>query len=133
MNAQRNESRHADPLLVQLDGILAQLAMLRQEIEARNEAGLRDRDGMIAAARGIAGKEFMTPREVFEFFGKSIGLSSIQHGGGGTACLYRARLGKGRSVLHLTARVQLHRQKLIDRGRCGDCDQASFGGPRRVQ
>jgi hypothetical protein len=132
MNAQRREERHTDRLVIQINGMIAQLEMMRKEIEERNAAEQADRDWMLQAARGIAGKEFLTAKEVFEYLGGAVSLSAIQHGNNSTECLYRAKAKPGRSVKHLRSRVELHRQNMIERGYCGDCDQVNFGGPRRT-
>ena len=127
-----NPKPAGDPFLDQIDGIRAQLEMMRAEYLRKLEAQARDHAGLIDAARNIARADYMTNQEVANSLGLS--LSAIQQGTGGTRCLFRARIKNGRKISHDSRRVRLHRQNILDRGECGDCDQADFGKyPRAIK
>lgn len=111
-------------LLAIVDGLAAQVQMLRAEIVRRDEALDRGRALMIDAARGVAKADELTCKETARFLGLS--LSAIQQGMGGTRCLYRARIKNGRKITHLRKRVEAHRQNVIESGECDRCDREVF-------
>jgi FixJ family two-component response regulator len=115
-----------NPLIAMIDGAIAQLQLVRAEVERQDAARLRDQEGMIEAARRVARSDDMNSREVAEFLG--ISQRSVEKGIAGTECLFRARIRNGKRAAHLRQRVELHRRNLMDHGDCGDCDCISFTG-----
>lgn len=111
-----------------IDGLIAQLQLVRAEVERQDAARLRDQSEMIEAARRVARSDDMSSREVAEFLG--ISQRSVEKGIAGTEKAFRARIRNGKRAAHLRLRVELHRRNLMDHGDCGDCDRVSFTGPQ---